>query len=298
MFLKKLIKQFLIKHFDFIYYGAYHNQVKFIEILKYFFSRKKKIIFNNTVITFPIKSFFVYHFFKDNAALRDGDFEKKNIMLYKSIVNNFNILIDVGANIGFYSMLFSSKTRNLSYAIELNPMTFYHLNLITRKNKNIKTYNLAITDKNSFIDYPKFQPVKMSLKLNNKSYLDLGSITIPTQTIDSFLKKNLLEKKTDTSNLFLKIDIEGEETNLFKDSDLLIKEIKPFILLELHSPKFIKLEDSVNILKYLDDNSYECYDVNQGLKYIEIKEYNNEKFLLCVPKDKKDKLNKIKKEIL
>ena len=116
-------------------------------------------------------------------------------MLYKSIVNNFNILIDVGANIGFYSMLFSSKTRNLSYAIELNPMTFYHLNLITRKNKNIKTYNLAITDKNSFIDYPKFQPVKMSLKLNNKSYLDLGSMTIPTQTIDSFLKKNLLEKK-------------------------------------------------------------------------------------------------------
>ena len=47
--------------------------------------------------------------------------------------------MDVGANIGFYSMLFSSKKGNLSYAIELNPMTFYHLNLITRKNKNIKT---------------------------------------------------------------------------------------------------------------------------------------------------------------
>lgn len=296
MFLKKQIKKFLIKHFDFVCYGAYHSQIKFIEVLKYIFSLKKKIIFNNTVVIFPIKSFFVYHFFKDNAALRDGDFEKNNIKLFKSIVNNFNILIDVGANIGFYSMLFSSKTGNLSYAIELNPMTSYHLNLITRKNKNIKTYNLAITDKNSFIDYPKFHPIKMSLKLKNKSYLDLGSVKIPTYTIDSFLKKNLLEKKTDTSNLFLKIDIEGAETNLFKGSDLLIKEIKPFILLELHTAEIIKFEDAVNILKYLDDNSYECYDVNQGLKYIEIKEYNNEKFLLCIPKDKKDKLNKIKKE--
>ena len=208
MFLKKQIKKFLIKHFDFVYYGAYHSQIKFIEVLKYIFSLKKKIIFNNTVVIFPIKSFFVYHFFKDNAALRDGDFEKNNIKLFKSIVNNFNILIDVGANIGFYSMLFSSKTGNLSYAIELNPMTSYHLNLITRKNKNIKTYNLAITDKNSFIDYPKFHPIKMSLKLKNKSYLDLGSVKIPTYTIDSFLKKNLLEKKTDTSNLLLNLKMQ------------------------------------------------------------------------------------------
>ncbi len=298
MFLKKQIKKFLIKHFDFVYYGAYHSQIKFIEVLKYIFSLKKKFFFNNTVVIFPIKSFFVYHFFKDNAALRDGDFEKNNIKLFKSIVNNFNVFIDVGANIGFYSMLFSSKTENFSYAIELNPMTFYHLNLITRKNKNIKTYNLGITDKNSFINYPKFHPVKMSLRLNNESFLDLGSITIPTHTIDSFLNKNLLEKKTDTSNLFLKIDIEGAETKLFKGSDLLIKEIKPFILLELHSANIIKLEDAVKILKYLDNNSYECYDVNQGLKYIEIKEYNNQKNLLCVPKDKKEKLNIIKKEIL
>ena len=81
----------------------------------------------------------------------------------------------------------------------------------------------------------------------NKSYLDLGSVKIPTYTIDSFLKKNLLEKKTDTSNLFLKIDIEGAETKLFKGSDLLIKEIKPFILLELHTAEIIKFEDAVNI---------------------------------------------------
>ena len=127
-------------------------------------------------------------------------------------------------------MLFSSKTENFSYAIELNPMTFYHLNLITRKNKNIKTYNLGITDKNSFINYPKFHPVKMSLRLNNESFLDLGSITIPTHTIDSFLNKNLLEKKQ--IQVTIKVDIEGAETKLFKGSDLLIKEIKPFILLE------------------------------------------------------------------
>ena len=30
---KKQIKTFLIKHFDFVYYGAYHSQIKFIEVL-------------------------------------------------------------------------------------------------------------------------------------------------------------------------------------------------------------------------------------------------------------------------
>ena len=55
MFLKKLIKKFLIKHFDFVYYGAYHNQIKFIEILKSY-----SLCDFMDIINFKLKVFILY----------------------------------------------------------------------------------------------------------------------------------------------------------------------------------------------------------------------------------------------
>jgi len=109
--IKRFIKIFFIKYFDFYYY----KNEKYLDFLKYLFTYNKKLKFNNTVVKIPIKSFFTYIFF--NRVF--DNYEKNNIKLFEFLVKKFNVFIDVGANFGLYSMLFSSK-KNKSLSIELN----------------------------------------------------------------------------------------------------------------------------------------------------------------------------------
>lgn len=286
--MKKIIKLLLIKYFSFYFYGG----IKFLDIIRFYFTFNKKFFFYNKYVIFPIKSFFVYYFFR-----RVDDYERQNVKLFEILSDEFDVLIDIGSNFGFFSMLFSSIKKNISYAIELNPLTYEQLKVITNKNKNIEIFNIGISDKNFELDYPKYHPIKMSTKLDNQFFLDMGSKKIEIFTIDKFVEKNIINKEQNMNNCLVKIDIEGAESKLFKSSNVLIKKHKPFILLELHPKNMPPFEDK-EIIKYLKNNFYNLYDIERKLLEINYEGYDDNRFLLCVPENKKNKFEKIKHKIL
>ena len=283
LFIKKKIKIILLKYFDFYFYNN-----SFLDVIKFYFTFNKKFFFKKKYITFRIKSFFVYYFFSNNA-----DYERENIKLFEILSDEFNLFLDIGSNFGLYSMLFSSVEKNISYAIELNPKTYQQLKIITKKNKNIKIFNIGISNKNFTLDYPRYHPIKMSTKLNNKSFLDMGVKKIEIFTIDKFVEKEIINKGKNMNKSLVKIDIEVAEVKFFENSNFLIKKHKPFILLELH-PKDMRPFEVNKILRYLKNNFYNIYDVERKFIEINIEEYNENRFLLCVPEDKINKFEKIK----
>lgn len=291
--IKKYLKIILLKYFDFYFYKGH----KLNEILEYLFSFKKKIVFNDNTINFPMKSFFVYNFFKWE------NYENNCVKLFEVITKEFDTLIDVGANIGFYSMLFCTEKNNRSLAVELNYLTFYHLNIITKEKENIKTFNVGINNTENFIYLPKYHPLKMSMNIKNKDYSELGTKKIRLTSIDQFLNENLLDKDKEIINLIIKIDIEGSEKELFSKSEYTFKKFKPFFLLELHPNNLISKNDKMEILKQFENNLYLMSDVDQNLKKIFSTEFDDicndkRKFLLCAPKEKTEQFLKVKEKYL
>jgi FkbM family methyltransferase len=171
---------------------------------------------------------------------REGEF-----FILRKFVKKNQITIDIGANIGRYSFELSNIVgkKGLVYAFE--PMHKSYLTLlaliIMNDIKNIIPFNLALSDKSSFVRMIEFS------SLGKKSYI------FSTQTESRIVnnKKNSIIKhsiKLDDLKIkkkisFIKIDCEGSEMKVLKGGKNLIKVNKPVLLVENLDnkiPKYLK----------------------------------------------------------
>ena len=125
--------------------------------------------------------------------------------------NDSDIFIDVGANIGFYSVLFSDKFSRV-YSFEPNNRNFLVLNKNIEKNQltNIETFNFGLGDK------------KEILKGHSNTKGELFQTSGFAVSKSSNLGADVLIKKGDdviqfnNKNITLKIDVEGFELFVLK----------------------------------------------------------------------------------
>lgn len=198
-----------------------------------------------------------------------NDYISKAISIYKCWEPNISFFIDkkfnnsgnffdIGGNIGYYSLAFSDKFKNV-YCFEPNP-------------KNIKKIKKSIEAngiKNiTIIEKPVAQVSNLkyvAYNRNNVSDSNIGGIQfvetsgpgIETISLDDFIFLNKIE-----SIDLLKIDIEGGELECLLGSKNSINNgIIKNIIIEI-TPKF-SLEDSREILFFLS-KKYELY--NLGLQ--------------------------------
>lgn len=141
---------------------------------------------------------------------------KKNIMTGMTVV-------DVGANLGYFTRLASSlvgPTGNV-YAFEPDADNFLLLKKNTEHLKNVHIIQSAVSDTEGTVT------LYLSNKMGMHSLLEKNgsgrSVTVPCTTLDQ------LYKKTDIH--FIKIDVEGAEGAVFRGMEKLL-ESKPIIVFE------------------------------------------------------------------
>ena len=168
-------------------------------------------------------------------------------------INPNYTIIDIGANVGYYSLKFSKIMRDTGkiLAIEPDPDTYSILeqNCTLNNLSNIEILNLAISDKNEFINL--FQDKSHSGKSSLFSKSDDGdSIKITTKTLD-----RLIDNRFSTID-FIKIDTEGAELSILKGATETLKITKK-ILIELHEEILEKNEqDPLEIKTILESNGF------------------------------------------
>ena len=202
--------------FKIIYKNTYHP-IRFI--FGFFSSKYFNInLVNNIVLKNGLK-FYIYSWSDINhlVELMKGYYNMHNIG-YK------NIILDVGANTGDFSVAISKKANKI-YAIEPIKAVYDILlqNIKINNLTNIHTYNLAISDKSG--------KQKMNLLKKQTSTANLsvtGNLTVNCISWSAFYKRIGAPKKID----LLKLDIECGEYSLLNDSKILnyIQEIR----MELH----------------------------------------------------------------
>lgn len=213
----------------------------------------------------------------------EPNLSKYIVDLHTKDTSENKIIFDIGANIGYYSIL-CSLLDNRSKIHAFEPLKFNYEIIeksITHNNiKNIILNKYCIGDKDNEKLYLSFDENNNSLKTNynvgGTSVVKKSNTETFGLTIDTYIKNNNIEE------VFLtKVDIEGYEPNMIKGAyESLSKRIFKYIILEI-TPKFCDIDTCKKIINDIICYNYLCYDL--GLQEagkindvcLNIKEINN-----------------------
>jgi FkbM family methyltransferase len=181
--------------------------------------------------------------------------EKELIFL---LASKSQIIFDIGANIGWYSLNFSKlENVNKIYSFEPIPRTFDYLLKHIDLNNIDKVFpnNLALSDRNGEVEfYFTKQETGSSSMRNIQDRDEINKVVCQTKTLTDFVIDN--ETKID----MIKCDVEGSELFVFKGGIEILERDKPFIFTEMLRKWAAKFEyhpdDIINLLSSI---GYRCF---------------------------------------
>tara|TARA_B100000767_G_C19711537_1_gene513029 strand:- start:461 stop:1384 length:924 start_codon:yes stop_codon:yes gene_type:complete len=176
--------------------------------------------------------------------------ETNETKFLKKIIDTGQVVIDIGANMGWYSIHFSKWVGGSGKIFAFEPVPEIHEEL--RSNiklnfcQNIKVFNCALGNKNESIlfNVSNFEGGSGASSENLKFGKE---IKVTKRKLDDVMSEQNINNID-----FLKIDIEGGELNMLKGAEKIIEKYKPKIFLEIvdiHCDRFGYLpEDVFNFL--------------------------------------------------
>ncbi len=165
--------------------------------------------------------------------LLDGIYEKDETLLFKELVKNADVVLDIGSNFGYYSLLASEQINSSGkiYAFEPDPSNYELLckNLHINNIKSIIPVKKAISNVNgkSRLFIEKANLGGHSLAEQNISD-QKKTIEVSTITLDEFFYNHIEHPQVD----FIKMDVQGAEGLVLSGGKKLLKNNKLKIMME------------------------------------------------------------------
>jgi FkbM family methyltransferase len=192
-------------------------------------------------------------------GMRELKYEENVFSYLKSANKKYDAIIEIGANVGIYTVFFASFYKNCDvYAFEPSPKAFSRLieNLkINRAAANV--FNAAVGEKTSFESFyePSGHLTNGSLSRDFSSVFSSEVEEREVLVVDGALLEGVLSKH---ENILIKIDVEGAEAGVLKSLARTIENKKPDILVEC-----LKIfESSLNRLNLQE--KYSLFEVGPG----------------------------------
>lgn len=165
------------------------------------------------------------------------------------------ICLDIGANIGYYTLLERALVggNGKVIALEPSPLTYSYLNKNIELNRSIdvETFNLAFSSSNCEIPFLVGAMSNLSRVANmDDGYSESSIIKVEARTLDSFVSNHHIEKLD-----FLRMDVEGHENAIIQGGLLTIKRFKPILHVEIHT-SLLGSKETVFFLHKLQDLGY------------------------------------------
>ena len=253
------------------------NINKFV-FTKTFWGRKMLVVLPEVVSS----DIYRFGFIEANVARSIIKFVSKN-----------DVVIDVGAHFGFFTILMAEivGSKGEVHSFEPIPSTFNVLKRNADFCQNIKINKQAIWRNNDHLylnDYglnaSAFNSYRDSRGVSNKVK---NRVKVRAINLDEYIKKNNITPK------FIKIDAESTEYEVLEGMKFILENIKPVICLEIGDLGVEGVRKSKNVIEYVLNYGYEAFEFNNQLlcphKLRENYSYGN--LLLKHPKSK-DMINK------
>ena len=177
-----------------------------------------------------------------------GKYERYETKILLSQIKKDDVVVDVGANIGYYTLLMARRVKRV-YAIEPDREIFAILKKNVEENnlKNVLLYNAAASDKKE-----KKYLIKDEENMGNSRLGDKKGVLVNCLRLDDILVN---EQKISA----IKIDTQGWEPAVVEGAEKIIKRDSPTLFLE-YSPGEYKDEKMIKSLKSKYKNIWSIND--------------------------------------
>lgn len=178
--------------------------------------------------------------------------------IFCSLINGGATVVDVGASIGYYTLLAAKRVGEdgFVYAFEPHPPSFERLieNVKLNDWKNVQAFNFAISDKKG----------KKKLYVFKSGRASGSGFALRNDSVPITVKTMPLEDAVKTDIDLVKMDIEGAEVEVLKGMERTLAKGKVKIICEVH-PKHISLlgHDVSEITELLKKHSYKIYLIDE-----------------------------------
>ena len=205
-----------------------------------------------------------YYLPECGSIYKNGYFEPNLVNFLVDFLQEGDTFLDVGAHVGYYSMLASSlvgaEGRVVSF--EPTPRTFALLAENTSAKPNIEIFNLAILDaegRAKFYDYgPTFAALNSTTRRTSSrvlSHVHAQELSVRTVAIDSVCEKERIEPT------IVKIDAEGAEARILDGMSHTLDAVRPLITLEVGAGDEWQ-DETCRALRCLLGKGYECFRIS------------------------------------
>ena len=193
-------------------------------------------------------------------------FELDEIQFLKSILKPGDVFIDIGANIGLFSLIASNIVGEdgLVYAYEPTPKIFSRLerNILLNKYKNVKIKNIGLSDKkgtlNLQVSQNGFDAWNTFATAENNKFQE--SIPVTVSTIDDEFRDIEKDKIK-----FIKIDVEGWEKFVLLGGKSFFEVYSPVVMVEFTETNTFDAGYFVQeIYDIMDDFGYAWFRYKDG----------------------------------
>lgn len=198
-------------------------------------------------------------------ALNFGSYESDQELMIRKLLKPGNIFLDVGANIGWYSIRFAAQIKGLKvYAFEPAKSTYSYLvrNVDMNSVTSVIAVNKALSDTQGTkkLFFSQEMAVNASLANVNPISSTVEEDCIVT-TIDQFIEAQKI-KRVD----FIKCDIEGAELFALKGAKETIANHRPIIFCEMLRKWSAVFGYHPNeLILFLKGYGYDCFTVDNSV---------------------------------
>jgi FkbM family methyltransferase len=174
--------------------------------------------------------------------------------LYKKLISPSDIIIDIGANIGYYALMEAKIAQEGTvYAIEPVNQTRKRLieNIEINELSNIKVYDFAIGNQDNDGEIYLYREINLAslVKSNSKQIIETQKVKIIT--LDQFVKIHL-----NCEPSIIRMDVEGYETKIILEARRILAKAKRMtVFIEFH-PGLANSNEFEEMVNWFEENKY------------------------------------------
>jgi FkbM family methyltransferase len=228
----------------------------------------KKILYRIFGFSNYLKILYVSFFVLYDLNILKHNYLYKYHYFVKNLINKGDYVVDIGANLGYFSRIFSRLVSSDGRVISIEPVKPFFDILVwgLKKKKNCIFYNKALGLEN--------RKIELALpKINGFFRTGLAHVVVDhSERKDSFIFETEMVKGSELLNElpklnYIKCDIEGYEEYVLQDLEKIIEKYKPVVQIETSGAPKIKV-----------------FELMEGLGYVRFTVYKN-KIAKDIPDD-------------
>lgn len=190
-----------------------------------------------------------------------GNYEKNISLLWQRFVKTDSIVLDIGANIGYFSLLAAGLSiKGQVYSFE--PVAFIReqllKNISLNQLLNIQVFPFCVSNEN----------VLTTIFIADRTNIGMSGLRMPenfsgvSENIHSIIIDEWIEVAAIKKVNLIKIDIEGAEIKALEGMRIVLEKHRPVVFIEVIASLLAKFDNSVNdVYDFFYNYNYEAYEM-------------------------------------